>query len=103
MHDPRATPVAVRETPTSNAIAPTLSVGLRPSKMGVSCQRSDQLRFHLRIGEKKMTTAEYEKVQTLDRERFVECPKCGEVLSLEELLLHLAYKHCGSEKRPMRV
>ena len=37
-----------------------------------------------------MTTAEYEKVQTLDRERFMECPKCGEVLSLEELLLHLA-------------
>ena len=50
-----------------------------------------------------MTTAEYEKVQTLDRERFVECPKCGEVLSLEELLLQLAYKHCGSEKRTMRV
>ena len=48
-----------------------------------------------------MTTTQYEKLQTVDRKRFMECPKCGEVLSLEELLLHIAYKHCGSEKRTM--
>jgi hypothetical protein len=80
-----------------------LGAGLRASKMGVSCQRSDRLRFHLRIVKKKMTTGEYEKLPAPNRERFMECPKCGEVLSLEELLLHLAYKHCGFEKRPMRV
>jgi hypothetical protein len=40
-----------------------------------------------------MTTDEYEKLPTVDRERFMECPECREILSLEELLLHLAYKH----------
>ena len=37
-------------------------------------------------------------LSAVDRERFTECPKCGEILSLEELLLHLAYKHSGSER-----
>jgi hypothetical protein len=36
-----------------------------------------------------------EKLPAVDRE---ECPKCKEILSLEELLLHLAYKHSGSER-----
>jgi hypothetical protein len=58
----------------------------------------DRLRFHLRIEEKTMTSDEYEKLQTVDRERFMECPQCGEILSLEELLLHLAYKHPRSER-----
>jgi hypothetical protein len=40
-----------------------------------------------------MTTDEYEKLPVVDRKRFMECPKCREILSLEELLLHLAYKH----------
>jgi hypothetical protein len=44
-----------------------------------------------------MTVDEYEKLPTVNRERFMECPQCGELLSLEELLLHLAYKHAGSE------
>ena len=39
-----------------------------------------------------MTTDEYEKLSAVDRERFMECPDCGEILSLEELLLHLAHK-----------
>jgi|SRR6516162_1959136 hypothetical protein len=38
------------------------------------------------------------KLSAVDRERFMECPKCGEILSLEELLLHLAYKHSSSER-----
>jgi hypothetical protein len=42
-----------------------------------------------------MTTDEYEKLPVVDREHFMECPKCREILSLEELLLHLAYKHSG--------
>jgi hypothetical protein len=45
-----------------------------------------------------MTADEYEKLQAVDRERFMECPQCGKVLSLEELLLHLAYKHSRSER-----
>jgi hypothetical protein len=36
-----------------------------------------------------------EKLPAVDRE---ECPKCGKILSLEELLLHLAYKHSGFER-----
>jgi hypothetical protein len=40
-----------------------------------------------------MTTDEYEKLPVVDRKRFMESPKCREILSLEELLLHLAYKH----------
>ena len=42
-----------------------------------------------------MTADEYEKLPAMDRGRFMECPQCGEILSLEELLLHLAYKHAG--------
>jgi hypothetical protein len=45
-----------------------------------------------------MTTDEYEELPALDRKRFMECPRCGEILSLEELLLHLAYKHSGAER-----
>lgn len=45
-----------------------------------------------------MTVDEYEKSPIADRERFMECPECGEILSLEELLLHLAYKHSHCEK-----
>jgi hypothetical protein len=45
-----------------------------------------------------MTADEYEKLPAADRERFMECPNCGEISSLEELLLHLAYKHPGSER-----
>src|SRR5262249_23037204 len=32
-----------------------------------------------------MTTDEYEKLRVVDRKRFTECPKCREILSLEEL------------------
>ena len=39
-----------------------------------------------------MTADKHEKVQAAERERFMECPQCGEILSLEELLLHLAHK-----------
>jgi len=39
-----------------------------------------------------MTTDEYKKLPAVDRERFMECPECGKILSLEELLLHLAHK-----------
>jgi len=42
-----------------------------------------------------MTMDEYEKLPVVDRKRFMECPKCREILSFEELLLHLAYKHSG--------
>jgi hypothetical protein len=42
-----------------------------------------------------MTTDEDEKLPVVDRGHFMECPKCREILSLEELLLHLAYKHSG--------
>jgi hypothetical protein len=45
--------------------------------------------------EDTMTTNEYQKLPAVDRERFMECPECREILSLEELLLHLAYKHFG--------
>src|SRR5262249_51482551 len=58
------------------------------------CQRSDQLRFHPRI-RGTMTTDAYEKLPAVDRKRFMECPECREILCLEELLLHLAYKHSG--------
>jgi hypothetical protein len=46
-----------------------------------------------------MTVDEYEKLPATDRERFMECSECGEILSLEELLLHLAYKHSRCERR----
>ena len=39
-----------------------------------------------------MTTNEYENLPAVERERFMECPDCREILSLEEVLLHLAYK-----------
>jgi hypothetical protein len=39
-----------------------------------------------------MTTDEYKKLPPVDRKRFMECPDCGKILSLEELLLHLARK-----------
>jgi len=39
-----------------------------------------------------MTANEYEKVPAAERERFMECPRCGEILILEELLLRLAHK-----------
>ena len=42
-----------------------------------------------------MTANEYEKLAAVERERFMECPECREILSLEEVLLHLAYKHSG--------
>jgi hypothetical protein len=45
-----------------------------------------------------MTADEYKKLPAVERERFMECPQCGEILSLEELLLHLAYKHSASER-----
>jgi hypothetical protein len=45
-----------------------------------------------------MTADEYEKLPAVDRRGFMECPECGEILSLEELLLHLAHKHSGSER-----
>jgi len=73
-------------------------VGASPIKNGRFCQRSDRLRFHPRIEEKTMTADECEKLPAVDRERFMECPQCGEILSLEELLLHLAYKHSASER-----
>ena len=40
-----------------------------------------------------MTTEE--KVPVLDQEGLMECPECGEMLSLEEILLHLACKRLG--------
>jgi hypothetical protein len=42
-----------------------------------------------------MTKDEYEKLLAADQDRFMECPDCGEILSLEELLLHVAHKHRG--------
>ena len=45
-----------------------------------------------------MTVDEYKKLPAPDRERFMECSQCGEILSLEELLLHLAYKHSCCER-----
>jgi uncharacterized C2H2 Zn-finger protein len=39
-----------------------------------------------------MTSDEYEKLPAADRERFMQCPHCGEMLSLEEVLLHVANK-----------
>jgi len=42
-----------------------------------------------------MTMDEYERLPVADRKSFMECPKCREILRLEELLLHLAYKHAG--------
>ena len=45
-----------------------------------------------------MTVDEYEKLPVADRERLMECSECGEILSLEELLLHLAYKHSRKER-----
>jgi hypothetical protein len=42
-----------------------------------------------------MTADEYGKLPAVERERFMECPECREILSLEEVLLHLAYKHSG--------
>jgi len=69
-----------------------------PIKNGRFRQRSDRLRFRLRIEEKTMTADEYEKLPAVDRGCFMECPQCGEILSLEELLLHLAYKDAGSER-----
>jgi hypothetical protein len=39
-----------------------------------------------------MTADEYEKLPAADRARFVQCPQCGEILSLEEVLFHVAYK-----------
>jgi hypothetical protein len=42
-----------------------------------------------------MTADEYEKLPAVERKRFMECPECREILSLEEVLLHLAYKHSG--------
>ena len=46
-----------------------------------------------------MTTDEYEKLPAVDRRRFMECPECREILSLEELLLHLVCKHSGFRLR----
>jgi hypothetical protein len=40
-----------------------------------------------------MKADEYERLPAADRERLMQCPECGEILSLEELLLHLAHKH----------
>jgi hypothetical protein len=45
-----------------------------------------------------MTADEYKKLPAADRKRFMECSQCGKILSLEELLLHLVYKHSGSER-----
>jgi hypothetical protein len=45
-----------------------------------------------------MTADEYERLSATDRERFMECPECGKILSLEEILLHLAYKHSRFER-----
>jgi hypothetical protein len=42
-----------------------------------------------------MTTVEYKKLPAIDRKHLMECPECREILNLEELLLHLAYKHAG--------
>ena len=39
-----------------------------------------------------MTADEYEKLPAADRLRFMQCPQCGEILSLEEVLFHVAYK-----------
>ena len=42
-----------------------------------------------------MTADEYEKLPAADRVRFMQCPQCGEILSLEEVLFHVAYKRDG--------
>jgi len=39
-----------------------------------------------------MTADEYKKLPAADRGRFMQCPECGEILSLEEVLFHVAYK-----------
>ena len=38
-----------------------------------------------------MTADEYEKLPASDRKRLMECPHCGKILSLEEVLLHVAH------------
>jgi hypothetical protein len=35
---------------------------------------------------------EYEKLPAADREHFMQCPHCGETLSLEDVFLHVARK-----------
>ena len=45
-----------------------------------------------------MTVDEYKKLPAADQQRFMECSECGRILSLEELLLHLAYKHSRCER-----
>jgi hypothetical protein len=65
--------------------------------MGVSVNEATNCGFTHESGD-TMTTDEYQKLPAADRERFMECPKCREILGLEDLLLHLAYKHSGSEK-----
>lgn len=71
---------------------------LRLSKMGVSVKEATECAFASESGKKTMTKDENEKLAAVDRERFMECPQCGQILSLEELLLHLAYKHAGSQR-----
>jgi hypothetical protein len=66
--------------------------------MGISINEATDSAFTSESGEKTMTADEDEKLAAVDRERFMECPQCGQILSLEELLLHLAYKHAGSQR-----
>jgi len=37
-----------------------------------------------------MTSDEYEKLPAADREHIMQCPHCGEMISLEEVFLHVA-------------
>jgi hypothetical protein len=56
------------------------------------CQPSDRWHFQPRIQWKDMTSDEYEKLPAADREHFMQCPHCGETLSLEDVFLHVARK-----------
>lgn len=82
----------MRETPTSDAIAPTLSVGA--STPTVACQRTDRLPFGPRINGKTVTSDEYEKLPAAEQEHFMCCPDCREMFdfrSEEDVVFHLAH------------
>jgi hypothetical protein len=65
---------------------------ISPIKIDESVNQATDCAFTHESGD-TMTTDEYEKLPAVDRKHLMECPECREILSLEELLLHLAYKH----------
>ena len=95
MNFARADLVSVFELshPPHRAIAFLLKDSSRP-RIGSRANEATDCAFTHESGD-TMTTDEYENLPVADRNHFMECPKCKDILSLEELLLHLAYKHSG--------